>query len=77
MKSIMHTLAKKYNHVSSWFAAKYAAAINYLGVSDTDETRVFLAVTASVVLYVALAIITRICSLAYDAGELMLAIVNQ
>ena len=72
----MHTLAKKYTSLSSWFSAKYAETVKYLGVQDTDETRVFLAVAASVALYMVLSILARLWSLACDASALMMAIVH-
>lgn len=47
----MATLALKYRNFTSFIERKCADARNWLGVADTTETRVFLAVVAGVALF--------------------------
>jgi len=73
----MEKIAVAYNRFSTLFGSKYDQACKMLGVQDTVETRVFLAVVSGVVIFYACWLLGRVWSLAAGATGLLMAIVNQ
>lgn len=77
MFKIIKLVMEKFQAVSTLLELKYALLCQRLGVSDTTQTRVFVAVVASVFLFYICWFLARLFSFFYSVSGLLLAIVNQ
>lgn len=76
-KSIMKKITLKYRSLSALFVSKYNIACEFLGVRDSVETRVFMAVCSSVLVYYSLFLLFRVGRFVFEASSVLMAIVHQ